>query len=288
MLANGVKETTTTTGTGTVTLSAVTGFPRFSNAFSVGQHVDYAIRSGDNWEWGLGKVAAGSTLERTFVTEKYEGGALTKNPGTGVALTGTSEVFCTASSATIGRLAVPPQIAPTIKVFSAVGVQQDTYDSEFTLSADKFFYIPFVWPAHAPRYCTGVTLHVRTTGTATKLRVGIVDERTSMATRTLVGQTADISVTTTGVKSATLALALPLPRYTLAVIANGTVGLSSRNAVLSDPYVNVNNGFYQQRSPSNSPGTFASWTSITEANLRQDWISSDQDTLRLFNIGLEQ
>lgn len=101
MLANGAKETTTTAGTGTVTLSAVTGFPRFSDILGVGTLVDYAIRSGDSWEWGIGTIAAGNTLERSIISAKYESGTYSKNPASGVSLSGTSEVFCTAHSATI-------------------------------------------------------------------------------------------------------------------------------------------------------------------------------------------
>lgn len=95
MLANGVKETTTTTGTGTVTLSAVLGFPRFSQVLSVGQFVDYAIQDGNNWEWGVGKVAASNTLERTLITAKFDGGTYSKNPATRLSLSGGATVFCT-------------------------------------------------------------------------------------------------------------------------------------------------------------------------------------------------
>ena len=101
MLANGAKETTTTAGTGTVTLSAVTGFPRFSDILGVGTLVDYAIRSGDSWEWGIGTLAAGNTLARSIVNAKYESGVYSKNPASGLSLSGTSEIFCTAHSATV-------------------------------------------------------------------------------------------------------------------------------------------------------------------------------------------
>lgn len=105
MLANGAKETTTTTGTGTVTLSAVTGFPRFSDILGVGTLVDYAIRSGDSWEWGVGTLGASNTLARSLISAKYESGTYSKNPASGVSLSGTSEVFCTAHSATIAPAA---------------------------------------------------------------------------------------------------------------------------------------------------------------------------------------
>lgn len=68
MLANGVKETTTTTGTGTVTLSAVTGYPRVADVVPTGAPVDYAIQSGNNREAGIGTVGAGNTLTRVRAT----------------------------------------------------------------------------------------------------------------------------------------------------------------------------------------------------------------------------
>lgn len=121
MLANGAKETTTTTGTGTVTLSAVTGFPRFSDILGVGTLVDYAIRSGDAWEWGIGTLGAGNTLERSIISAKYESGVYSKNPASGVSLSGTSEVFCTAHSATIAPAApAMPQRGSLIRhIYSA-------------------------------------------------------------------------------------------------------------------------------------------------------------------------
>jgi len=103
MLANGVKETTTTTGTGTVTLSAVTGYPRVADIVPTGAPVDYAIRSGSNWEWGVGKAAAGNTLERTTVTAKYESGTYAQNPGTKLTLSGTSDVFATLHAGSVER-----------------------------------------------------------------------------------------------------------------------------------------------------------------------------------------
>lgn len=93
MLANGVKETTATTGTGTVTLAAVTGFVRFSQAFAVGEIVSYAIRDGNNWEWGIGTVAASNTLERTTCNAKFDAGSYVTD-GTKLTLSGSAEVFC--------------------------------------------------------------------------------------------------------------------------------------------------------------------------------------------------
>lgn len=67
MLANGIKETTATTGTGTVSLAASAGFARYSAVYAVNDRVSYCIKDGDNREWGVGTVGATNTLARTFV-----------------------------------------------------------------------------------------------------------------------------------------------------------------------------------------------------------------------------
>lgn len=101
MLANGVKETTTTTGTGTITLSAVTGSVRFAQAFSEGALVSYAIKDGNNWEWGLGNVGASNTLARSNITATLSAGTYTADgTATALSLSGSAEVICCESAHT--------------------------------------------------------------------------------------------------------------------------------------------------------------------------------------------
>lgn len=84
-----VQETTTTTGTGTVTLAgAVTGFQDFS-AIGDGNTCYYAITSGADWEVGLGTyTATGTTLSRDTILAS-------SNSGSAITLSGTSNVFVT-------------------------------------------------------------------------------------------------------------------------------------------------------------------------------------------------
>ena len=88
-----VKETTATTGTGTLTLAgALTGFQSFSSALSDGDTTYYAIFESNTGEWevGLGTfTASGTTLARTTVLAS-------SNSGSAVNLTaGSAEVFIT-------------------------------------------------------------------------------------------------------------------------------------------------------------------------------------------------
>lgn len=72
-----VKETTTTTGTGTYNLDgAVTGFQTFVSA-GTGNQVHYTCENGTDWEVGRGTVTAGfpDTLTRTTILASSNGGA---------------------------------------------------------------------------------------------------------------------------------------------------------------------------------------------------------------------
>ena len=84
-----VKETTTTSGTGTITLAgAVSGFQTFS-VIGDGNTTYYTIVSGTDWEVGIGTYTlSGTTLSRDTILESSNGGSA-------ISLSGTSTVFCT-------------------------------------------------------------------------------------------------------------------------------------------------------------------------------------------------
>lgn len=80
-VADRVSETTTTTGTGTVSLAgALTRFRSFVGALGGTRVVEYTIvhRAADEWEVGAGTITAGSpdTLSRTSVKSSSNTGAL--------------------------------------------------------------------------------------------------------------------------------------------------------------------------------------------------------------------
>jgi len=91
VLADRVQETTTTTGTGTVTLlGAVTGFQSFA-AIGNANTTYYTIagQTGSEWEVGLGTyTSSGTTLSRTTVLSSSNSGSLVTFSA------GTKNVFC--------------------------------------------------------------------------------------------------------------------------------------------------------------------------------------------------
>lgn len=99
-IADRVKETTTTTGTGDITLlGAVAQFVAFSTPFAIGDYFNYAIvgQSGTEWEVGRGKLSGASTLVRDVVRASSNAGAAVNFSA------GTKDVFCTASAAFLSR-----------------------------------------------------------------------------------------------------------------------------------------------------------------------------------------
>jgi hypothetical protein len=94
-IADRVKDTTTTTGTGAVTLAgaAPTGYRTFAAGLgSAALLVPYCIALGAEWEVGKGTFNGTTGLTRDVVRASSNGNALVNFSA------GTKEVFCTANA----------------------------------------------------------------------------------------------------------------------------------------------------------------------------------------------
>lgn len=108
VIADRVKETTITTGTGAITLAgAATGYQAFSAAIGNGNTTYYCIadQAGANWEVGFGTYSStGNTLTRTTVVSSSNANSLVNFSA------GTKDVFVTipalAGSPLVGSIAV--------------------------------------------------------------------------------------------------------------------------------------------------------------------------------------
>ena len=91
VISDRIKETTTTTGTGTYTLGgAITGFETFTANLSNADTTYYCCTDGTDFEVGLGTFASsGTTLARTAILSS-------SNSNSAVNWTsGTRNIFCT-------------------------------------------------------------------------------------------------------------------------------------------------------------------------------------------------
>lgn len=89
--ADRVKDTTTTTGTGAVTVSgtAPTGFRTFSAVCATNDTVSYCIVGGAEWEVGIGTYSATNEITRTTILASSNGGSAVNFSA------GTKDVFVT-------------------------------------------------------------------------------------------------------------------------------------------------------------------------------------------------
>ena len=120
VVADRVKDTTTTTGTGTVTLSgtAPTGYQNFA-VIGNGNTTYYTIAGGSEWEVGVGTYAtSGPTLARTTVLASTNGGNAVSFSA------GTKDVFVTypAEIATMLTNPVPTNGGVVYGTGTAIGV----------------------------------------------------------------------------------------------------------------------------------------------------------------------
>jgi hypothetical protein len=96
MFADRVKETSTTTGTGDITLAgAVTQFETFASNFATNAPFYYAIvgQTGSEWEVGIGHLSGATTLVRATVLASSNSNAAVNLSA------GTKDVFVTHAAA---------------------------------------------------------------------------------------------------------------------------------------------------------------------------------------------
>lgn len=121
-VADRVKETTLTTGTGTVSLGgAAVGYQSFGAAFTTGTTVYYCITDGVNWEVGEGVyTSTGDTLSRATVLASSNLSGLVNFPA------GTKEVFCTWPATLHGFLIDSSAVAITGGTINGTSIGQST------------------------------------------------------------------------------------------------------------------------------------------------------------------
>jgi hypothetical protein len=123
-----VQETSTTTGTGTITLAgAVSGFQSFS-AIGDGNTTYYAIVGGTEWEVGLGTyTSSGTTLSRNTILESSNGGTAVNFSA------GTKNVFVTyPAEEAVYQDATNTAYAPQFAASNGLNLNNGTIGTSYT------------------------------------------------------------------------------------------------------------------------------------------------------------
>lgn len=143
VLKDRVQETTTTTGTGTITLAgAVTGFQSFS-VIGNGNTTYYTISGGSEWEVGIGTyTSSGTTLSRDTILESSNSGSAVNFSA------GSKAVFCTypaERSMYVDGTTITPATTATLPVASG-GTGATTLTSNAVILGNTTSAVQFVSP----------------------------------------------------------------------------------------------------------------------------------------------
>lgn len=246
MLGYGIKETTSTTGTGTLTLSAVSGFPRFSDVFSVGETVEYSLldSNGQPLESGLGTIGAANTLVRARPTAAISAGTYDDVTAAAVSLSGTTTVICTG---TAGAFATAIPNVNTVITTSAQPPQRVVMDTRvnmtsasstgLTMAANTLYLSTFKLDFDV--VATGIALRIGTGVAGKSIIAGIyqLDHRGYPAK--LIGQTAPTAAATSSVNwSASFTggnVKLIPGYYVIGIVSDGTPAIG---AITNQAYFN--------------------------------------------------
>lgn len=199
-LADRVKETTATTGTGTVTLAgAVTGFQSFASALSDNDTTHYVIADATDWECGLGTYTS-NTLARTTVQAS-------SNSGNAVNFTtGNKDVFISGLSSVIEKSHIDGSMFATEADLPSATTYHGTFAHVHATGAGYFAHagawVKLANHSQLPDISGLATSSSVTSGLATKQ-----DTLTAGSNISIVGST--ISSTASGGSSVTVATTAP-------------------------------------------------------------------------------
>lgn len=154
MRANGLDHTTTTTGTGALTLASVSGYPSFDDVFGATgtRWVDYTILDANDVpiEGGIGEIAlATMVLTRTRVTWTWNGTTYDVAPSGGLSLaSGTKRVICAPAANSIA--VNHPPFRSTSLQDEGRGFLLPTGGANFNATHQRVGAALLYWPWNAP------------------------------------------------------------------------------------------------------------------------------------------
>lgn len=225
MLANGVRQTTTTVGPGDLTLVAVPGMPTVADVAPIGRLHAYSLvdESGHLIETGIGYLSALTTFVRALVCAAYSGGVYSSVAPTAVALSGTTTLILGPHASTMETL------APTVDAHTA-GINRMVTTAHRTgsvtsqaVASFRLHYVPFL--LRIGGVVNTLSINVGTAAAAGKVaRLGLYACNAKGYPGQLAVSTNDFAVDSTGMKinSVVAPTFLPAGWYFAASVSDGT------------------------------------------------------------------
>lgn len=225
MFGDGIKQSTATTGTGNLTVTAVAGYPTLANVFAVGSPVSYTLldSAGLFLEAGIGYLSDATTFVRARISATFVSSTYNSSNPSAVSLTGTTTLIGTPHAATIEAM-MPTVDSVNSGVLRMIGPANRTNSTAAkTIASGALYMAPFLLRTGAP--ITSLIIVVTTAAAASSVaQLGIYPCQPDGTPGTLLASTTNIDVSTTGTKTASLSSTLTLPPgwYFVAYLGTGT------------------------------------------------------------------
>lgn len=222
MFGNRVRETTTTTGTGNVTLAgAVTNYVTCNAKFGLNRRFAYWIEDDVNnaWEEGIGYLSATTTLVRDTIKDNSLGTTALINFAAGTKTVRASP----SESSLIATLPFVRNAATAGKTMRPAN-WRGSNGTEGGLTANRLALFPFLYLQS--EIVTSLKVRVSTAVAASKARVGVWEIAPDGEPGQLILESGDLDTTTLGLKSsAVTATRITAGWYWVGLLADAAVGM---------------------------------------------------------------
>ena len=222
MLGNWIKQATTTTGTGNLTLIAVSGFPGFASQFAASERFAYAIlddATGGPIERGIGYLDGSGDLVREKPMATFVGGTYTGANASAADLpAGTKRVVCAEGQLTALTSANALWSGAAHKGYGDLNVAASA--GSLVLVADRAYAVPFAAGVDAD--IESVKFYVTVAGAASTLaKVAIFSVGADGLPGIKLAESADVAVDSIGIKTASFTRFRPPPRFFVGLVSDG-------------------------------------------------------------------
>lgn len=234
MLGNWIRQTTTTTGTGNLTLATVSGYAAFSDYFASSERFKYAIlddSTGAPIEAGIGYLSGGALVREVIESTMVSGVLDRSNPSAVTVGAGTKRVVCTSTSGTTVVPAPGTWGGGTHKGYGALHTAGSA--SSLTMVIDRAYAIPFA--AAVDSEIDAVLFRQTTAGAAGKLyKVGIFSMGADGLPGVNLAESATIAADgANGVKTGTFTRFRPPPRFFACIVCDGVPVIQAYGTTLA-------------------------------------------------------
>lgn len=227
MLGNWIRQTTTTTGTGNLTLATVTGYAAFTDYFAASERFEYAIlddATGAPIETGLGYLNSGALVREVIETTIVSGTVDRSNPSAVNLGAGTKRVICTGTASSLLTSAPLAWTGATYKGYGDCHLMPSAATG--ALVADQAYVVPFERAVAAD--IDAVLIRVTTAGAAGRLaRAAVFAYAANGGPGAVLATSSSELVDSTGIKALTFSRFTPPGRFFVGLVSDGTPTLQT-------------------------------------------------------------